>query len=276
MVRIAIAALVLVLVIPGLAPAQGLLDSIFGSGGLGLWGSGSDSGSQFNPQSYGGYQYPGSQGQQPYPGGAQAAPGYPQGYAPPGYGPQAPGYYPQGQGYYPQQQGMYSDWQNYPYGAAGTAPQTQYSAPPQQYQAPQQYTGPPAGAQPPAPAQRGTAVAPTLRPGQYSPGQLPTTSDDLPPGAVSITTTTPEGTRVEYYPPAGEPTEGARGAVRPRPRQQRQPSAGGATAARRTQPKEQSAVGGAASGSAPIAMPSPVEIPRGQDPRSGWGPAVNR
>lgn len=273
MVRIAIAVIMLIFALQGPASAQGgLLDSIFGPSGLGLWSS--DSSSQFNPQTYSGYQNPGMPGQQPSQGYPQPAAGYPQGYAPPGYA-------PQGQGYYPPQQGLYSDWQNYPYGVPGASPQTQYSPPqysaPQQYQQPQQqYQGPPAGVQT-GPGPRGAAATPTLRPGQYSPGQLPTSSDDLPPGAVSVTTTTPEGTRVEYYPPAGEPTEGVQGAVRQRPRQLRQSSTGGsAPAARRTQPKEQATVGGTTSGSAPIAMPRPVEIPRGQDPRTGWGPAVNR
>ena len=299
MLRTGIMALALIFALHSPSPAQGLLDSIFGPGGLGLWGNNNFS-NQFNsPEPYAaGNQMP---GQQPYSGYPQA-PGYQQQYSP------QQGYAPQGQGYYPQP-GGYSGAQGYQQEAAGSAPPVQYSYP-QQYQTPQQYgaaqqyspqqqqapiqqyapqqqympqqqsAAPPTGGQPTTRTQRAPAAS-GLRAGQYSPGQLPPgqlpiSADDLPPGAVSVSTTTPEGTRVEYYPPAGEPAEPAQRAVRQGARQPRQGAAAGAAPVRRLQPREQTTVDRGSSGVAPIAMPKPVEIPGSQDPRSGWGTAVNR
>ncbi len=293
MLRIGLVVIALVFALQCQASAQGFLDSIFGPSGLGLWGD-SFSGQFNSPEPYAtGNQMP---GQMPYQGYSQA-PGYQQqyypnqqGYAPQQYAPQqqAPQQYaPQGQSYYQSE------------GQVGAAPQQQYS-PPQQYAAPQQYGGQQYAPQQQAPVQQFTPqqqAAPTggqrasrpqrtpaasgLRPGQYSPtpqpgapGQLPISADDLPPGAVSISTTTPEGTRVEYYPPAGE--QGPPQSVRQRPRQQKQgtPSAG---QPRRIQPRQQmTSESGTENPAAPIAMPKPVEIPGGQDPRSGWGAAVNQ
>jgi hypothetical protein len=288
MLRTGLVVIALVLALQCQASAQGFLDSIFGPSGLGLWGDSFTS--QFNspePQAAGN-QMPG-QMYQGYP----QAPGYQQqyypsqqGYAPQQYAPQQ--YAPQGQGYYPQ-----------PGGQVGATPPQQYSQP-QQYASPQQYGEQQYAPQQQAPVQQFTPqqqAAPTdvqrnrtqrapaasgLRPGQYSPtpqpaapGQLPISADDLPPGAVSISTTTPEGTRVEYYPPAGEQGPPAAG-VRQRPRQQKQGTPSAAQP-RRIQPREQmTSDSGTENSSAPIAMPKPVEIPGGQDPRSGWGAAVNQ
>ncbi len=116
----------------GPALAQGWLDSVFGSGGLGLWNSGV--GQQWNsPQFYGGSQVPGAPGGQMY--GEQPLPQVTPGAAQQGYAPQAQGY-PQVAPSY-SQQGIYSDWH-----ADRSAPvgpqQGQYAQPPQQYQPPQQ------------------------------------------------------------------------------------------------------------------------------------------
>jgi len=282
MLRTGILVLALVCALQGQVLAQGILDSIFGPSGLGLWGD--NFSGQFNsPEPYAaGNQMPGPMPNQGYP----QAPGYQQQYYPPqqSYGPQ--GYGPQGQGYYPQPGGQpgvaaqqqYSHPQQYAspgqYGAQQYAPQQQ--APVQQYY-PQQ-AAPPAGGQRPATSQRPASA--NLRPGQYNPtpqpgapGQLPIAADDLPPGAVSITTTTPEGTRVEYYPPAGE--QGPPASVRQRPRQPKRSTAAPAQP-RRIQPREQTSGVGPDASAAPIAMPKPVEIPGGQDPRAGWGAAVNQ
>ncbi|MBI5249908.1 MAG: hypothetical protein HY912_10475, partial [Desulfomonile tiedjei] len=113
MIRIGMIALVMIVAFQGLASGQGLLDSVLGPGGLGIWGG--DSGQQFNPQST--YGSPPGQ-QQPY-------------YPPPGqqqYPPQS----------YGAQQGVYPDWQNQPPSAVGSAG-AQYGGAPQQYPDPQQY-----------------------------------------------------------------------------------------------------------------------------------------
>lgn len=254
-VRILIA-VVLIVAFQGVAFGQGILDSVLGPGGLGIWGGSSN---QFDSQpSYGAPQMPQQGYQQP----GAAMPGQPQGYQP-----------------YYNQQGVYSDWHNQqpamqvPPGQQPVV-QEQYEAPPQpqyqqqpyqqQYAAPQQY-GPPQ-----QPARR---QAP-LRPGQYAPDRNPAamgagTAEDLPSGAVRITTTTPDGTTVQYYAPTGEVDEGDQ--VRPRPRRQ------APRPARERQSQQQTDQSGAVQqGNAPIAMPRPVQIPQGQDPRYGWGTAVDR
>ncbi|MGO9118158.1 MAG: hypothetical protein ACLQPD_11175 [Desulfomonilaceae bacterium] len=284
MLRTGLVVIALVFALQCQASAQGFLDSIFGPSGLGLWGDSFTS--QFNsPEPYAaGNQMP---GQMPYQGYPQA-PGAQQQYYPPqqGYAPQQ--YAPQGQSYYPQ-----------PEGQVGAAHPQQDSSP-QQYASPQQYGGQQYAPQQQAPVQQFSPqqqAAPTsgqatnrtqrapaasgLRPRQYSPtpqlgapGQLPISADDLPPGAVSISTTTPEGTRVEYYPPAGEqaPPTG----VRQRPRQQKQSTPSAAQPRRIQQREQMTSESGTENSTAPIAMPKPVEIPGGQDPRSGWGGAVNQ
>lgn len=261
MLRVWLVALVLAVALQGIAYGQGFLDSILGPGGLGVWGSPQGQvpvGNQFNsPQFYGGsqdpnamyYQQPGLQGQPPSMTYSQpAAPGYQQPPAPQQYG------YPN-QGYV-SQPGVYGEWQNYQTPPTGPPP-VRYSAPPPQT---------PAGA--PAPA---ASAQPPLRPGQYSPNQGPPAEDDvdrLPPGALRITTTTPEGTIVQYYPPAGAaPPEQTVSAPR------RQPPARRAAPTRKRAPQTQAAESPApaASVTGQVAMPKPVEIPSGRDPRSGWG-----
>jgi hypothetical protein len=271
--RILIIVCALILAAQGPAFGQGILDSIFGAGGLGLWGSG-DPSQQFNYQQYYGDPQQGMQqmqqqalyGQQP------GAAGYPQGYPQQGYAPQGYGYQGTPGYYYPGQQGVYSDWQNYqapPQGAAPAGPPpVRYTAPPGQVAPAPQMQG-----AMPAPAPGATGGAP-LRPGQYSPSYPPQGDvESLPSGAVRVTTTTPDGTTIQYYPPTGEPMEGQPGVRQPARRAQ--PST--ATKPRRMKPREQTAgPTDTSGGDSSVAMPRPVEIPQGQDPRSGWGPAVNR
>jgi hypothetical protein len=314
----------LILCLQGPAVAQGLLDSVFGSGGLGIWNSS-------------GGQAPGIPGQE---GTAQPPQGYgqpgtapPQGYAPPQQSYGSP------QGYNPYSQpGVYSDWhtqqpapigpeaqqqyppeqqyppaqqQQYPPAQQQYPPQQQYAAPQQPVQqqyppAQQQYTAPqlppeqpyvapqqrPARqAQPkrqparqrrvapaaPAPAPVVGQVMPTppgYRPGQYAPAPATMDAESLPAGAVQVTTTTPEGTVVQFYPPAGVAPEQGAPAIQP----QRQPRPRPAAArGPRQQPREQVVTSGSdADSPTSIAMPKPVEIPQGHDPRSGWNAGVNR
>jgi len=277
MIRRGVLILVFMGVLQGPAFGQGFLDSVMGPGGFGLWGSGPaqqfdttqaagqqmDQSGQYTQQQVGPGQY------------AQAPAGYPQqGYAQPAQPYQ--GGYPPAQTYqyqYPPSQGMYPEWQNYAPGAQQPGPPAQYGA-----EAPAQY-----GAQPPvqyvAPAQTAQQQgAPPLRPGQYAPGQQPPPVSEneveLPAGAVRITTTSPDGTTVQYYPPPGAPVpEQAVAPPGPAPAQPRR-------ATTRKQPPRQQAAppreqaaprSRAAVGSASVAMPQPVDIPRGYDPRMGWG-----
>lgn len=263
MLRVWMVALVLTVVLQGMAYGQGFVDSILGPGGLGFWGSPQGQQpivNQFNsPQFYQGsvgpnaqsFQQPGLTGQPPSVTYSQpTAPGYPQ----PGAAPQPYGYPNQG---YVSQPGVYGQWQNYGPTPPGAPPPVRYSAPPPQS---------PAGM--PAPVASGQ---PPLRPGQYSPRQGPPSEDDvdrLPPGALRITTTTPEGTTVQYYPPSGAamPPQQTFGA-QPRPRPARSP----AQTRKRESPETQAAESSNAAATGQIAMPKPVQIPSRRDPRSGWG-----
>jgi hypothetical protein len=284
MIRTGLITIAMIVALQGFCFGQGFLDSLLGPGGLGLWGSGDATSQQYNnPQMWSGgqgqaqqpYQQPGpGQQQMAYPG---AQGGYPQGYPQQGYG------YPQAQGY--QQQGVYADWQNYPPAPIGGNTQqysaTQGSEAPQQYQAqqqyqpPQRYVAPPVQAAPTPPVQR-TPGQPSLQREQYVPAEAQVSADDLPPGSVRMTTTTPEGTRVEYYPPPNEQGVAQPPARPPVRRLKHKPAAPKAQSARRAQPREHTARGAESTGGSSIAMPKPVEIPQSQDPRYGWGAAVNR
>ena len=264
-----ILALILVVALVGPASGQGLFESILGPGGLGIWGGGAQypqaAPQQFNnPQFYGGQQYPGQVSSQNYP---------PQtgsySYGQPGQGyPQQP---------YRTESGLYADWYQYPPAVPGAEPSTQPYGPPAP--PPTRYVAPPA----PAPQQY-QSQAPTpqrqLRPGQYSPRQGPPQgAEDLPPGAVRVTTTTPEGTTVQYYPPRPGP-ESQQGVTsrQPRPRRAAAPQ----TRPSRTQSNQgrsQPATSqrpSAQYSSSSVAMPQPVQIPTDRDPRSGWEAAVDR
>jgi hypothetical protein len=315
----------------GPALAQGWFDSVFGSGGLGLWNSGV--GDQWNnPQFYGGSQAPGAQGGQLY--GEQPLPQVTPGTAAQGYAPQAQAY-PQAAPSYTQQ-GIYSDWhanQPAPIGPQAVEqyqpqeqyappqqqyqqPPPQYAAPQQQYQQPPQYAAPqqqyeqqqqfappprqPARQQPRAqrrPARQPQATAPVpppvsvqpqyatpqaqvqqgpaLRQGQYAPDQQQMTADNLPAGAVQMTTTTPEGTQVQYFPPPGMAYEQPP-TTQPAPRRQKPRAAAARHKAAKPQAREQAAPQGETEVAPSIPMPRPVEIPQGQDPRAGWGATINR
>ncbi|MCA1960978.1 MAG: hypothetical protein LDL33_09285, partial [Desulfomonile sp.] len=247
---------------------QGFLDSVLGPSGFGLWGGGQfeqQTTQQFNsPQFYQGQMNPEQAGQYPQ---AQMQ------QAPVQYGqPQMPGAYPQ-QGapqvqYYSNQPGAEAGWQAQQPMMQQPSAQP-YQAPPPVRYAPQQ----PLQAQSPPP---GAPVQPPLRPGQYSPQQGPPGAmdiDQLPPGAVSITTITPEGTTVQYYPPAGEAPPPVQQPVRRvAPQQKKKPSA-----TERAKPAQEQTVAGPRSDeSGAVAMPKPVQVPQGRDPRSGWDHAVNR
>jgi len=264
MIRISAIVLTLVVALSGSALAQGgFMDAVFGPGGLGLWGGGDPS--QFNVQQHYGPP-PQDYGQQGYQ--QQGAPyGYQQGYPPQGYS------YPQGQAMpYGNQPGVYADWYNYPQGqtqAPSGPPPVRYTAPPgQAAPTPQVQAAPPPQAQAPAAGQAAPYNAP-LRPGQYSPSQIPPGSvDELPAGAVRVTTTTPEGTTVQFYPPEGQPMSVQPGSQQQPRRIRSQPAA----KRRPSQPREQSAATAPSSTDTSVVMPKPVEMPSGQDPRAGWSP----
>jgi hypothetical protein len=260
----------------GTAWSQGFFDSILGPSGMGLWGT-SNPTSFDNPQYYGGNT---SSDPRAYQQG-----GYPQGYGQPqpGYGAQQGYGTPPQQGYStpPQQggynqQGVYPQWQGYQ-PPQSPAPQVQYSTPPTQAST---YQYPPAT----APVQQAPAAAtvqqpPTAGPIQQAPAAGPADPSldfdpNLPAGAVRITTTTPEGTSVQYYPPAGQQAP-PQNTVRSSP-----PNRRSAPARRRIRANQSKPARSRSTSSrkqpASIAMPKPVQIPPGQNPLAGWGPAVNR
>ncbi len=273
MVRTGMIALAMIIAFQGFACGQGFLDSVLGPGGLGIWGGGGSE-QQFNPQST--YGSPPGQQQQYYP-----PPGQ-QGYPPQSYG---------------AQQGVYPDWQNQAPAVAGV-PGAQYGGVPQQYPQEQQYTGQPQQypaqqqyQQYPQPQQYPQQLPPQqvqqqqypqqlppqqvqeqqLRPGQYSPNQAPgpgqMTADDLPSGAVRIMTTTPDGTTVQYYGPTGDPDAGGVS----RPQRPKRPAATKPARQKQSQQEtDQTSAPQWQTGTAPIAMPKPMELPK-QDPRYGWG-----
>ncbi len=274
MMRILLILVTVLAVSQGPVMAQGILDSVFGPSGLGLWSSGSSS-QEGTPQYFDGspppaqpqyppqyqqppqdYQSGGNQAPQQYQGPQQyqapqpyqAPQQYPApqpGQAPPGYGA------PQGYGTY--QPGAQYQWESDQPPAAAPAPAVRYAPPPAQQ------------------ARRGTTpgrgpVRAQTRPGQYAPQQVPGPGDDLPAGSVRVTTTTPEGTTVQFYPPSTEPGYQEAPPAPPRRR----------PAVRRPAQRPRTAPAGQPQANSSIAMPKPVEMPQGQDPRSGWGPAVNR
>lgn len=250
MSKVGIALILIVLCMYGTASGQSLLDSVFGPSGLGVWGT-PPAGQQFDDPRY----YGGSVGADPNRQMVQPTePGYPQGYNPQ-YPQQAYGYGQQPQTpppqYYP------------PVPGQPTAPPPQYGPAPVQA-APQgaatmQRPASRSAAQPRA--QRSTRQrAATSAPPQETGGKF---GDPLPPGAVRITTTTPEGTIVQYYPPSAAAEGEQTYAQRPRPR---------AASSRAPRTEQQAAQAQPETGRASIAMPKPVPIPQGQDPRSGWTP----
>ncbi len=261
--RIIIVALAIILPLQGVAYGQGFLESILGGGWVD-WGSehGNPMLQQYNsPQFYGSGQYNSLDG--PY-SGYQGYQGY-QGYeAQPVPQP----------GAYPQQPYPYAPGQ---YGQPGPPPNwQQYQQPPVQQPPPVSYSAPPQNV-PPQPLQPGPQGAP-LRPGQYSPGQPPINEpDELPPGATSITTITPEGTTYQYYPPAGQPPPQPQVTPPPaRPVKPRAPAPARPQArVRPAAPSQQQAPAEQAPGTG-IVAPAPMDIPPGQDPRLGWSRGKKR
>jgi hypothetical protein len=249
----------------GVCSAQGVLDSVFGPSGLGIWNSG--------PGNSAGTDYFQPQQQQAYPG-TPGGPQYPQ--QPQPYAQNAP----QGQ----QPQGVYADWYNQPPAQMGGEDyqQGQYPQAQQQYYPPQQQAYPqPQGQAQPAPVQpqptgarrpvRAT-VPPQPNPQAQQPtqpyyaGPQPLAAEDLPAGSVRMTTTTPEGTTVQFYPPNGEyvmPKQPQPAQVKPKRVQRGQ--------ARQAQPQPGQAAVAQQEGNIP--MPKPVAIPQAQDPRLGFAPA---
>lgn len=274
MTRILLIVTTLIAMAQGPVMAQGILDSVFGPSGLGLWDSGSTN-QGGGPQYFDGSPPPAQQPQfqQQY---YQQSP---QDYASGGY--QAPQQYQAPpQQYQTQQQPQSPEGYGSPYGYGTYQPGTQYqwesdqppaaaAAPP-----PARYAAPPMQPGRRLPPQRGSAGT-QLRPGQYVPNRAPGSEDDLPAGSVRITTTTPEGTTVQFYPPS-EPEYGQAPSTAPRRRPAvRRPAAARTQAARSARGSRTAPAGQARTGPA-IAMPKPVQIPRGHDPRSGWESAVNR
>ncbi len=223
-------------------------------------------------------------------------------------GPQAQEQYqPQQQQYAPQQQ-QYQPPQTYAapqqqYQQQYADPQQQYAPQQQQYQPPQQQYAPPtrqparqqsrtqrrparqtqaaAPVPPPVSVQPQYATpqappqGPALQQGQYVPNQQQMTAENLPAGAVQMTTTTPEGTQVQYYPPPGMAPEQAP-AMQPPPRRIKPRAAAARAKAAKPQVRGNAAPEGETEIAPSIPMPRPVEIPQGQDPRAGWGAAINR
>ncbi len=306
MIRVTGIWLVLLVALSGLAFGQTPLHSLLGPGGFGIWsGPGVEQQvlQQFNnPQFYGATDPHG-------PGGIARQIQTPQAQQPMG-GRYAQGYppysqYPQG-GYYPQSSGVSPDWYNQP--PASPMPPTQVQPAPPQVQAPPQMQAPvqvqpPAQAQAPAPRIRRapprapatppqqaatSQPGPPLRPGQYAPGQMPPQDEELPDGAVRMTTTTPDGTTVQYFLPPGTPVQ-AGGAIQPatgrqravQPRRIKSP-AQTAPAREQTAPAPQQAaapretVSTQQSPTTHVPMPAPEAAPSGRDPRAGWERAVNR
>ncbi len=288
---------IMVMAMAGTACGQGILDSVLGPGGLGVWGGGQppqQMNQQFSdPQFYGAQNSPMQFQGQGYPPQEQY-PQYPQQGAPPsqyGYPQQAqPQQY--GQPPYSNESGVYADWYEHPPAVPGgehvpqaypqqTAPPVQYTMPPQGPPQQQQMQGPPQQQQMQGPPPQGQYQG-QYPPGQYHPGQYstqqgpPSGADDLPAGAVRVTTTTPSGTTVQYYPPVPDPDNPqAMAPQRPRPRR--------ASAPRRARPRPQTqnAQSGPPAAARPspnvqyntstsIAVPQPVQIPAGRDPRAGW------
>jgi hypothetical protein len=259
--------------------AQGVFESFFGGGTPGadaltgpqMFQGTAGAEQSFMAQAQGGQQAPGAQSAQ-------------------GYG----GYQ------YPSHGGIYSDWHTYLPGAkqpqqaqqpvqaaqpvqpqqAPQPPPVTYRAPQQPPQAPQPRQAVPASQTPRQPPQAvGGAQA---QPQAQRPGL---DAEQLPAGAIQITTTTPEGTVSQYYAPPGQaPPPVQDQAVQPQaqrakpgPAQSSKKTANGAK--RRVQsPAAAPAAPGAPAGEAApsgVAMPKPVQAPAGKDPRTGWAPPAS-
>jgi hypothetical protein len=264
-----------ILIISAFSPAlgQGFLDSTLGSGGLGLWGNTTQQSvlNTFNsPQFYGApmarpgnWTAPGYQDQ-----GGQAQNSYQATTPPPATNYYHPNVYSSGRGLYPDWYDVgpsgYPNNQTNTQGAVNQEYQTHGAVPnqaPQQAQGPTPPQSPNAGARP-------AAAQPTQNTNQRP--DLTNNPEKLPPGAVKIITSTPEGTTVQYYtPPGGAPPSSGATTAPPNTAPQR-PSAGN------FRPSGQGAQTEApkASNARRVARPSPTNIPSNHDPRRAWGAAV--
>lgn len=279
-------ALALTIIIVSPALGQGFMNSVFGEGGLGLWGGGTQQSvlNTFNsPQFYGA---------------PTARPGQ---YSAPGYGPQqgqaAQNNYQQPQqmnaqnyyhpNVYSNGRGLYPDWYDvgpngYPTGQANQQPiaNQQNQAVPQNQPVQQNNNNvaqpPQANYQPQT--QANTNMAQNSGQPPNSPGnQIPDLSNDpenLPSGAVKIITTTPEGTTVQYYAPQGGSTQyPANSNTAPPNQAPTRPSARGFTpqgseAAANQQGQEQATTR--------IARPTPTTRPSSVDPRQSFGSGISQ
>ena len=307
MFRVAGICFVLVIVCASAGFSQGLFESVLGPNGFGIYSGpniqsqmmGQFSNPQFlgirNPQERGGLAnsaLPG-QSQPPWPGAQQTygqQPAYGQGIGQQQYAQQGQGtaYTPGG--------GLYPDWYQNVTPQAPAQPQYVQPQPQPQYTqpapAPRQPVQARAAPRRPAQTQPQAPIAqPPLRPGQYTRNQPPpaprNSVEDLPAGAVRVTVDTPEGKSVQMYPPPGTPmpmaaTVQPRGPQAPqgKPRRLRAKSR---TTAKRPTPSTSKAVplsNQVSTSKAPekqhIAMPTPISVPQGKDPRIGWGHAVKR
>jgi hypothetical protein len=319
MFRVAGMCLVLVIVLANVGFCQSLFNSVLGPNGLGIYG-GSNIQSQMmnqfnhpqflgvrNPQDRGGLAnsaLPG-QTQPPWPvQGQNYSQTYNQGMNQMGQQQYAQRGTQQGISFTPGG-GVYADWYQNVTPQAPAQPQyTQPApAPRQPMQAPvqPQYTQPA-----PAPRRQVQTQAlprqrvqpqmqtaapgqPPLRPGQYARRQpAPTSVDDLPPGAVRVTTITPEGTSVQTYPPAGTPmpmsatmqpgaSQVQQGPRRLRAKQKRRTRVKRPTPSHsQSAPLSKQVASSTTAEKQHIAMPTPVAVPQNKDPRIGWGRAVKR
>ena len=291
MLRTGLLTIAMIVALQGFCFGQGFLDSLLGPSGLGLWGGGDAASQQYNnPQMWGGaqgpqqqpYQQPGAPGQQQIDLSACRCPGLPPGLScriwlsTARVWPAATGSLSEtGKTIRRHLLAAISSSIAASTGAfrSPAIPDPSSSS----TQAPQRYTAPPVQAAPASPTQAAPRQ-PSLRPGQYVPGHAPVaTADDLPPGAVRMTTTTPEGAWVQYYPPTDEP--GAAPGCQPSARLgslSPNPPPAKAQSAKHAQPHEQTTSGTESRMAPPIEMPKPVEIPQSLDPRYGWDTAVNR
>jgi hypothetical protein len=290
MLRAGVLVIAVLVALQGAVYGQGILESVFGPSGLGITGGSMPQSPGDNSQYFSGSPDPSQQysGQPGYPG-QNAQPGYyqgNQGYPQQSYDTQGNQGYPQQsnitQGYPPPQGYGYPQQPVQTYPQEGTSPQWNYQPPAAAYQqprpAPQSPQPPPqttAGqrrqGQPIAAVQAPIAPEPQPYGGPYG-GQF---GDDLPAGAVRITNTTPAGTSVQFYPPAGMPMPD-QGVRQPRPRQATARTA--VKPPQQKQPKDQkpTQAADAGQGASAIPMPKPVQIPESQDPRNVWGSAITR
>ncbi len=280
-------AFALITMISSPALGQGLMDSVLGAGGLGLWGGGTQQSvlNTFNsPQFYGApmarpgqYSAPGQSAQQ---GQAPAQNNYQQPQPVNAQNYYHPNVYSNGKGLYP-------DWYDVGPGGYPTGQANQQPVAPQQNQAipqnqPAQQNNNNVAQPPQANYQPQTQSNPNMaqnsgQPPNSQANQRPDLSNDpenLPSGAVKIITTTPEGTTVQYYAPQGGAAQyPANSNTLPQNQAPTRPSARGlenqpTSAAPNQQGQDRTTTR--------IARPSPTARPSSMDPRQSFGSGVSQ